>query len=90
MQTVIYANLGISSVSKQLAYNLVNQIVSAFCAISAATLTDRMPRRAILPAGTLMCAVLLAINAGLSTVLDRQTKADNVSSSVASGALAAY
>lgn len=66
--------------------------MSAICALSAASITDRMPRRAILPAGTLMCAVLLGINSGLSAVLDRQTRRGDgsVSSSVAQGALAAY
>jgi len=99
-QTVIYENLGVKSVAQRLGYNLANQVVSAFCAISAATLTDRMPRRRILPSGTFMCAVLLAINAGLSAVLDDQTKKTDaaanttgenfINKNVAQGALAFY
>lgn len=94
--TVIYDNIGIHSVPQQLAYNIINQVVSAFCALTAASLTDRMPRRAILPAGTFMCAVLLAINAGLSTVLDQKTVIDPVTEKetvpegIAKGALAAF
>ena len=50
--TVIYNNLGITSISRQLGYNLANAVVSAFSAGCGAALTDRMPRRSILVIGT--------------------------------------
>lgn len=85
------ANLGVSSVSQQLAYNLLNSVVSCIGAMTAVTLTDRMPRRKVLIIGTFTCAVMLAINAGLSAVLDNQVTAGQaVSKGVAQGALAAY
>jgi len=63
--------------------------------MTAVTLTDRMPRRKVLVIGTFTCAVMLAINAGLSAVLDGQVTSGKitgkpVSKSVAQGALAAY
>ncbi|WVW87123.1 hypothetical protein I302_109180 [Kwoniella bestiolae CBS 10118] len=93
--TVIYENLGITSVPKQLAYNLLNSVVSAIGALTAVSLTDKMNRRPVLIFGTLACAATLAINSGLSAKLDSQVKASGddaskVSSSVAQGALAAY
>ena len=42
--TVIYYNLGIKSVPKQLAYNLLYAVMSAIGAVIGASLTDRMPR----------------------------------------------
>lgn len=86
--TVIYANLGVSSVSQQLGYNLLNSAVSAVGALTAVSLTDRMPRRKVLIIGTFICACALGVNAGLSAVLDNQGK--NVAKGIASGALAAY
>ncbi|GMK54150.1 hypothetical protein CspeluHIS016_0107360 [Cutaneotrichosporon spelunceum] len=94
--TIIFKNLGVITVAGQLGYNLLNQCISAFCALTAATLTDRMPRRLILPWGTLGCAALLGINSGLSAVLDKQVNRPGfngegpISLSVAQGALAAY
>ncbi|BEJ12452.1 hypothetical protein CspHIS471_0209120 [Cutaneotrichosporon sp. HIS471] len=94
--TIIFKNLGVDTVAGQLGYNLLNQCISAVCALTAATLTDRMPRRFILPWGTLGCAVLLGINSGLSAVLDKQVNKEGfqgagpISTSVAQGALAAY
>ncbi|WWC73874.1 uncharacterized protein I206_107846 [Kwoniella pini CBS 10737] len=86
--TVIYNNLGIHSVPQQLGYNLLNSVVSAIGALTATSLTDRMPRRPVLVFGTLACAITLGINSGLSAKLDSQ--GENVSKSVAQGALAAY
>jgi hypothetical protein len=50
--TVIYAGLGITSVPKQLGYNLLNSVVSCIGALIAVSLTDRMPRRKVLVIGT--------------------------------------
>jgi len=88
--TVIYAQLGVTSVSRQLGYNLANSVVSAFSAVCGAFLTDKMPRRPVLVAGTFICAVLLAINAGLSALLANEQAANDIKVSVSQGALAAY
>lgn len=50
-----------------------------------------MPRRKVLIIGTFTCAVMLAINAGLSSVIDKQiVGGTEVNKSIAQGALAAY
>jgi len=84
--TVIYNNLGYTKVATQLALNLANSVCSAIGAVTAAFLTDRMPRRKVLVPGTFACAVFLAINAGLSAALAKDTT--NVK--LSQGALAAY
>ncbi|WRT69911.1 uncharacterized protein IL334_006902 [Kwoniella shivajii] len=99
--TVIYSNLGVTSVPQQLGYNLLNSVVSAVGALTAVSQTDRMPRRPVLIFGTfsksmvdkqklscIACACLLAINAGLSAKLASQ--GENVVKGIAQGALAAY
>ncbi|WWC85604.1 uncharacterized protein L201_000468 [Kwoniella dendrophila CBS 6074] len=86
--TIIYKNLGITSVPQQLGYNLLNSVVSAVGALTAVSLTDRMNRRPVLIIGTFICAVTLAINSGLSAKLDSQGV--NITKSVGQGALAAY
>lgn len=90
--------LGVNTAAGQLGYNLLNQCISAFCAISAATVADRVPRRAILPLGTFICAVFLGINGGLAEVMGKQTARGEavgdptryVSKAVGQGALAMY
>ncbi|EPE10840.1 mfs lactose transporter [Ophiostoma piceae UAMH 11346] len=88
--TVIFANIGVNSVSQQLAYNLLNSVLSAVGALTAVSMTDRMPRRKVLIIGTLVCAVALACNSGLSAALDNQQKHGGVQQSYAKGALASY
>lgn len=51
--TVIYANLGVTSVAKQLGFNILSSVISAVGALTAVTLTDIMPRRKVLVWGTL-------------------------------------
>ena len=51
--TVLFNLLGVKTVSKQLAYNLLYAVVSAIGAFSGASLTDRMPRRKVLVIGTI-------------------------------------
>ena len=48
----IYNSLGYTSSSMQLLLNLVNSIVSAIGALTAVSLTDRMPRRTVLVWGS--------------------------------------
>lgn len=88
VNTVIYANLGITSVEKQLAYNLMTSVLSAIVALVAVSQSDKMPRRKVLIIGTFLCAIWLAINSGLSAVLAKQ--GDNINKSVGQAALAAY
>jgi len=86
--TVIYNNLGVTSVSKQLGFNLLSSVVSCIGALTAVSLTDKMPRRPVLIYGTFACAVLLGINSGLSALLAKEGA--NINLSVGQGALAAY
>jgi len=86
--TVIYASLGITSVVQQLGYNLMSSCISAVVALTAVSLTDKMPRRKILVIGTFCCAICLAVNSGLSAVLANE--GTNINKKVGQGALAAY
>ncbi|ETS72989.1 hypothetical protein PFICI_15381 [Pestalotiopsis fici W106-1] len=86
--TVIFAQLGVTTSSGQLGYNLLNSVLSAIGALSAVALTDRMPRRKVLVIGTFVCAVMLAINSGLSAAINEQ--GENIITSYAQGGLAAY
>ncbi|KAK3989939.1 putative transporter [Cladorrhinum sp. PSN332] len=71
--TVIFDNIGVKEVPAQLGYNILNQGISAIGALTAVTLTDRMPRRKVLVIGTALCAVALAFNSGLSAALEKYT-----------------
>jgi len=64
---VIYANLGYTSPVMQLGLNLIGSCGSADVGLTAASLTDRMPRVKVLSIGTAVCACLLAVNAGCNT-----------------------
>ncbi|KAL7621961.1 hypothetical protein AAE478_007462 [Parahypoxylon ruwenzoriense] len=86
--TTIFEIIGVTSVEQQLAYNLLNSVLSAVGALSAVSLTDIMPRRKVLVWGTLACAAALATNSGLSAALDAQ--GDGIQESYAKGALASY
>jgi sugar porter (SP) family MFS transporter len=88
--TTIFENLGITSVPDQLAYNFLNQVLSAIGALTAVTLTDKMPRRKVLVIGTFMCAVALATNSGLSAVLDQYKQRGDFHLGYGQGALASY
>lgn len=89
--TAIFRQLGVTEVPAQLGYNILNQCLSAIGALTAVSLTDRMPRRKVLVIGTALCAVALACNSGLSAVLDNQRKAGgDFDLSYGKGALASY
>ncbi|KAL2170798.1 hypothetical protein VTG60DRAFT_4453 [Thermothelomyces hinnuleus] len=88
--TTIFENLGVTSVPQQLGYNILNQVLSAIGALTAVSLTDKMPRRPVLVFGTFMCAAALATNSGLSAVLDKQTQRGQIDLSYGRGALASY
>jgi sugar porter (SP) family MFS transporter len=86
----IFALLGYSSIM-QFVLNLVNSIVSAIGAYTGVSLTDRMPRRTVLWIGTLLCALMLAINAGLSAAYAPHSKPGSTPDlGLAQGALMAY
>ncbi|KAK0630288.1 general substrate transporter [Bombardia bombarda] len=86
--TTIFKNLGVDSVPQQLGYNILNSVLSAIGALTAVSLTDRMPRREVLIYGTLACAAALAVNSGLSAALDNM--GTNINISYGQGALASY
>ncbi|KAI1416423.1 general substrate transporter [Hypoxylon sp. FL1857] len=86
--TTIFEIIGVTSVEQQLAYNLLNSVLSAVGALTAVAFTDIMPRRKVLVFGTFACAAALATNSGLSAALDAQ--GDNIKDSYARGALASY
>ncbi|KAG7292793.1 hypothetical protein NEMBOFW57_002836 [Staphylotrichum longicolle] len=88
--TVIFDGLGIKDVPTQLGYNILNQVLSAIGALTAVSLTDRMPRRKVLVIGTFLCAAALATNSGLSAALDKQTQEGSIDLNYGKGALASY
>lgn len=91
--TVIFQQLGVNHVAQRLGYNILSQVLSCIGALTAVSLTDRMPRRKVLVFGTFACAVTLAINSGLSAGLEAQgAHLPNavVDQSMAQGALAWY
>lgn len=94
--TSIFDILGYTSQFQQLGFTVVNQVVSATGALTAMSLTDRMPRRKVLVIGTFVGAILLAINAGLQNALSKSTvttaAGDQVitNPSLAQGALAFF
>jgi len=90
--TQIYGAVGYDTVL-QLVLNLVSSVASCIGALCGVSLADRMPRRLVLVWGTLICAVMLAINGGLSALWAKQSKNSVTGSgdlSVGRGAVAAY
>lgn len=67
----IFSQLGIKTTSAQLGYNILYQCLSCIGALTAMSLTDKMPRRPVLVFGTLACAITLACNAGLDVGLNK-------------------
>jgi len=64
---VIYGQLGYDKPATQLGLNLASSCGSAVVGLTAASLSDRMPRIKVLSIGTFVCACLLAINAACNT-----------------------
>jgi MFS family permease len=90
--TVIFKQLGITDVPQQLGYNILNQVLSAIGALTAVSLTDRMPRRKVLIIGTFVCALALATNSGLTETMYQQdpTMTNGFDIKYGQGALASY
>ncbi|PVF95285.1 general substrate transporter [Serendipita vermifera] len=85
----IYESIGYDT-DMQFILNLVNSITSAVGALGGVALADRMPRRKVLVIGTFVCAIMLAINGGLSAKWANNSKAGVTDLKVGQGALAAY
>lgn len=86
--TEIYAAVGYDNYM-QFVLNLANSFCSAFGAGCGVALADKMPRRKVLVIGTAVCAVMLAINGGLSAKW-AQTPEDQKDLKVGRGAVAAF
>lgn len=86
--TQIYAAVGYDNYM-QFVLNLANSITSCFGALCGVALADRMPRRTVLIIGTFICALLLAINGGLSAQW-ANTAGGIQDLNVGRGAVAAY
>jgi sugar porter (SP) family MFS transporter len=85
----IYQSLGYDT-NMQFILNLVNSITSCIGALCGVSLADRMPRRKVLVIGTFVCAVMLAINGGLSAKWNSNAAHGITDLKVGQGALAAY
>jgi hypothetical protein len=91
----IFNLLGYTSAFQQLGLNVVNSVISATGALTAMSLTDRMPRRKVLVWGTLASAAMLCINASLQTSISHHETLVNgkemiTNISMAKAALAFY
>jgi len=84
--TQIYAAVGYDT-HQQWVLNLGSSLVSCFGAVWGVVLADRMPRRTALIWGTLLSALLLGINGGLSRVWAHTV---NPALSIGQGAVASY
>lgn len=73
----------------QFVLNLANSFTSAAGAAAGVLLADRMPRRKALYIGTFVCAIMLAINGGLSAKWAHQDP-NHENLNVGRGAVAAY
>ena len=85
----IYEAVGYDS-DMQFILNLMLTILGTLAAVASATLSDRMPRRKLLVIGTLICAVWLGVNGGLSKVWIDNSKKGIVDLGVGRGAVAAF
>ncbi|KAG8749152.1 hypothetical protein FRC14_001643 [Serendipita sp. 396] len=85
----IYKQIGYDT-NMQFILNLVNSITSAIGALGGVSLADRMPRRKVLVIGTFVCAIMLAINGGLSAKWASNEAKGAIDLKVGQGALAAY
>jgi MFS family permease len=79
----------------QFVLNLANSITSCVGALCGVSVADRMPRRKVLVIGTFVCAIMLAINGGLSALWAKQVRERGGGDasgdlSVGRGAVAAY
>lgn len=91
--TIIFSQLGISSVPAQLGYNILYSCICAIGALTGASLADRMPRRRVLVFGPAAMSALLAIFVGLNSMISKDLGEDGkgpIPEPLARGALAVY
>ncbi len=85
----IYEAVGYDS-DMQFILNLMLPILATLGAVASAALSDRMPRRKVLVAGTFICAFWLGINGGLSKVWADNYKKGVIDLGIGRGAVAAF
>jgi len=68
----IFNNMGITSAAGQLGYNILATSCQAIGGMTGMSLTDKMHRRKVLVIGTFLCAVALACNAGITSVVNKE------------------
>ena len=85
----IYEAVGYDS-DMQFILNLMLPVLGTLAAVANAALSDRVPRRKVLIIGTLICAVWLGVNGGLSKVWIDNSKKGIVDLGVGRGAVAAF
>lgn len=73
----IFSLIGVTTVEKQLGFNVLNSVLGAIGASVGVRYSDKMPRRTVLIFGTFACACLLAINGGASDGLKRYQLPDD-------------
>ncbi|KAE9376357.1 putative MFS lactose permease [Stipitochalara longipes BDJ] len=94
----IFNDMGITTTAAQLGYNILATSCQAIGGMTGMSLTDKMPRRKVLVIGTFICAVMLACNSGLTSVVNKEILSTTVGSvtghitnlSYGKGALATY
>lgn len=72
----IFKLIGVSTITKQLGYNVLTSVLSAIGAGVGVRFSDRMPRRTVLVYGTFVCAILLAVNGATSDGLKQYQYTD--------------
>ena len=85
----IYEAVGYDS-NTQFLLNLMLTILATLSAVTGAALSDRMPRRKVLIVGSILCALWLGINGGLSKVWTDNYKNGIIDLGVGRGAVAAF
>ncbi|TXT07360.1 hypothetical protein VHUM_03080 [Vanrija humicola] len=91
--TVIFKQIGVTTVPAQLGYNILYSCMCAIGALTGALLTDTMPRRRVLVIGPAVMSALLAIFVGLNSMINKQVGPDgtgHLDPPLARGALAIY
>ncbi|RSH76900.1 uncharacterized protein EHS24_003835 [Apiotrichum porosum] len=89
--TVIFEQIGVTSVTAQLGYNLMYSALAVVGALTGAVLTDRMKRRYVLTFGTAVLSITLAVFVGLTSVIQKAVDKDEpINAAVGKGAIAVY
>lgn len=89
--TVIFEQIGVTSVTAQLGYNLMYSALAVVGALTGAILTDRMKRRYVLSFGTGVLSITLAVFVALTSVIQKAVDKDEpINAAVGKGAIAVY